>query len=442
MTLGKSLFKKLYKVHVYAGIFVAVHFAIFALSGLVLLFKDEIQGHEAPSAVELLDQKEIATAYGAILDDIRKKFPNDRPLALFPEDDNETVVNARVGIDGATKLRGARRLSFDLPSATELMEKPTAASGFFDWMLRLHREFFLGSNGKLYVGVVGLMYVFMLISGFIIYGNFMRGRSFGEIRTASIPKLVDLHKFVGMISFGWGLIVGLSGVFLAFNGVLIKLFQYRSLKHLSEQYQAFEGSVGADAPFTEVVASALKAKPDSVITYVSFPDTEFGIPGHFLFLVNGTDPLTERLSDLVVVNSKTAMLTEIVELPLYLKIVLLSEPLHFGDYGGVFLKVVWAFFTLCSLAVAMFGISSFFMKRRQRKQAAPRRSVVTVRPHSESVFKFLSQFPPYFLPAVLLVISIVGIISSLFLQGWLELLALGVLILPLAALMVIRRRDA
>jgi len=439
MSPRKSLFRALYKLHVYLGIFVAVHFAVFALTGLVLLFKDELQG-ETKDSVVLADKGEVANAYASILKEIQKEYPNDRVLALFPDDTNANIINARVGIDGATKLRGARRLSFNLNKTVSASDTPPSEAArsekFFEWLLALHRELFLGSTGKIYVGIVGLAYVFMLISGFFIYGNFMKGRSFGEIRSGGIFQLTDLHKFVGMLSFGWGLIVGISGVFLAFNGLLIKLFLYGSLAHLSDQYQNHRAEAVADAPFLEVVASALEAKEDAVISYISFPDTEFGIPGHYLFLVNGTDRFSERLSDLLVVNAKTAALTEIVELPLYLKLVLLSEPLHFGDYGGIYLKIIWAVFTLCSFAVAALGLVSFFLKRKKRRASEQKTENRKWRKLELPV-----SLPGYGAPVFFGVFSLTGIIGALFAEGALAKAALGILLVPFIVLFLIRRQG-
>lgn len=445
MTAGKSFFKNIYKAHVYAGIFITVHIVIFSISGLFLLFKDQFQTAVPKSEIISLSEKSIeekSKLYDSILQQALLNYPHDRPLAFFPDDHDENLINVRLGLDGATELRGARRTLFDLPSSKEIVEKPSATTGFFDWMLVLHRELFLGSNGKLYVGLVGLVYVFMLLSGFYIYGKFMKTKYLGEIRQNGLPKLIDLHKFVGVVTFGWSLIVGISGVFLAFNGVLIKLFQFQSLRYLSEQYQNFTNSdiaaLGAKnyENFQSVIASALAAKPGSVISYISFPNTEFGVPGHYLFLVNGTTAITKRLSDLVVVNAQSAQLTEVIELPLYLKIVLLSEPLHFGDYGGWPLKIIWGLFTLCSLVVALFGVASYFMKRKQKKtgmtlsSASKRQQELPVQAWRTSTYSLVS---------VLAAMVILALIVALFAEGLVAQFAIAILCLPLLMIYFGRR---
>lgn len=421
------MIKNLYKIHIYIGVFVALHFALFAVTGLILLFKNEIQSSSiSTTSSPPLTHLETAQHYEEILSLAKKDFPADRVLAFFPDDDDPLFIHARLGRDGVTELRGSRRLLYDLSSGTSRTEELHRTSGFFEWILTLHRELFMGSNGKLYVGFVGLLYVFLLVSGFIIYGNFMRRRNFGSIRNFGIPKLVDLHKFLGMITFAWSLVVGLTGAFLAFNGILIKLFQLQSLQHLTKKYADFNMSEGSWAPFSQVVHSALQALPNTTISYISFPNTEFGINGHYLFLLNGTEALTERLSTLVVINAFSGQLTEIVNLPLYLKIVLLSEPLHFGDYGGVGLKIIWALFALSSLAVSLLGLSSFVMRRRKNTN---KKRVATSRSNNQPLYLLEKT---YLAPVSLALLSLIGLVIPLVTSGFYVFFALSALSLPLA----------
>lgn len=432
MSAGKT-FKKIYKLHVYVGVFVAVHFTIFALSGLFLLFKAELQG-EAAGDSRPLTPWETSIFYERALANANASYPNDRALALYPDDNDPNLLHLRLGENGATKLRGARKVTFNAETGRELKEAASPAKGFFDWLLLLHRELFLGSWGKIYVGFVGLAYVFLLISGFYIYGSFMRGRSFGELRAKLIPRLLDFHKSAAAVTFGWSLVVGLSGVFLAFNGVLIKLFQFVSLRHLQAAY-AGQSSAAQTAPLGQVLQSALAAKPDWVVTYVSFPDTEFSVPGHFLLLLNGTQALTKRLSELAVVNAQSGKLVEMIELPLYLKVVLLSEPLHFGDYGGLFLKVLWAIFTIGSLAVALLGITSFILKRRQRQGEEFSGTYVAMK----SRFSFAG---PVTILSALALLSVAGVAGALVLEDKGGVAAASFLLIPIILFFTGAKRDA
>jgi uncharacterized iron-regulated membrane protein len=239
------------------------------------------------------------------------------------------------------------------------------ASGFYTWALTLHRELFMGTRGQLYIGFVGLTYVLMLLSGFILYAKFMKGRNFGTLRAARLPKLADLHKYLGIVIFAWGLFAGTSGMLLAFNPVFTKHFQNNNLRHLTQQYQNVKEASVRDASLRDVINTSLRSKPNSVIWYIVFPGMERGIPGHYLVLMHGTMPLTWQISEYLVVNAKTAQLVEIVKLPLLLQSALVATPIHFANYGGVFLKLIWSLFALGSLAVVSLGVVVFFMKRRR-----------------------------------------------------------------------------
>lgn len=433
MKQKSSLFRIFYKAHVYAGIFVAVHLAIFSLTGVILLFKDELQGQAKPASQALTQTPiEAAQSYEHALSLASEVHPGAQPLAMFPTDNDETILSVRLGVNGSVKLRGAERFEYDLVKK-QVFSPSEKSAGFFDWLLRLHREMLLGSIGKLYVGFVGLTYVFMLLSGFFIYGKFMKGRPLGDLRVATVPRLVDLHKFAGVVTFGWAFVVAVTGVFLAFNSVLIKLFLSYSLQHLALQYKDTSKNEVNLAPIGQVIETALQAKPESVVTYVSFPNTEFGIPGQFLLLTNGNTPLTKRLSEMVVVNAETGLLTETIALPAYLKIVLLSEPLHFGDYGGLFLKIIWAIFTLCSLGVAVFGVVSYVLK--QVKFKAKRVSKIS----TKKALRTDSQYP---IPAMLAVTSILAMIAALFTQGAIARIASSMLLIPLYILFMRNRRKS
>lgn len=393
---------------------------------MVLLFKDEIQNEEVVAQAPM-DTLAATEGYRLVGQTIQLRYPNDRLLALYPDEKSSQIVTARIGTEGSTKLRGSAKVPFDLSTGKELGVLPTPASGFFDWVLVLHREVFLGSTGKLYLGFVGLIYLFMLLSGFFLYGKFMKGRAFGEVRRG-IPKLADLHKFLGVITFGWGLVIGLSGVFLAFNGVLIKYFQAQTLKSLTAEFRGSGTSSSVIPDLGKVVQSALNGKRDSSVSYISFPDTEYGLPGHFLLLMKGGTTFTEKISEMAVVNAQSGLLTKTVELPLYLKFVLVSEPLHFGDYGGPPLKILWALFALSSQAVVVLGIASYFRKRKKVALAK-----VPQRP-------FQSEFRhPYAKPVTLSLLTAFAIVFSLFGNGIPAQAAVFLLVIPLFAFFRVRR---
>jgi uncharacterized iron-regulated membrane protein len=52
------------------------------------------------------------------------------------------------------------------------------------------------------------------------------------------------------------------------------------------------------------------------------------------------------------------------EMPWYTKALSLSKPLHFGDYGGLLLKILWAALTLVTIVVLGSGLYLWLVRRR------------------------------------------------------------------------------
>ncbi len=52
------------------------------------------------------------------------------------------------------------------------------------------------------------------------------------------------------------------------------------------------------------------------------------------------------------------------EMPLYVKTLLVSQPLHFGDYGGLPLKIIWALLDVITIVVLGSGLYLWLGRRK------------------------------------------------------------------------------
>jgi uncharacterized iron-regulated membrane protein len=426
--LARTL-KFLHRAHVYAGVFVALHFVVLTLSGLALLFKDF-----NPRAATSEERTATPAQYAAAWRDALARYPGDRPLAIFPDEQDPGVLHLRLGPAGAREFRGARKLRYDTRAGSAEGDAPVAAGGFFAWTLRLHRELLLGGFGKLYIGFVGLVLVFVIVSGALIYGNFMRRREFGEIRRLGPARtLDDLHKFLGAGIFGWTLLVSVTGGLLAFNGLLLKIYQRQSLHALLRHVPAAPAPL-ASAPLERVLTTALRTRAGTELAYVAFPDTEYSLPGHFLVLVNGAEALTRKVSELVVIESATGHLRERVALPLYLKLAMLAEPLHFGNYGGRPLRILWMAFSVLTLGLTLTGVAAYLIRWRRARaaQAYPRPSGTTALRPSSIIPVWLRG--RYALPGFFALLTLAGAACALLTEGVWQVVACAGVGLPLLAM--------
>jgi uncharacterized iron-regulated membrane protein len=89
--------------------------------------------------------------------------------------------------------------------------------------------------------------------------------------------------------------------------------------------------------------------------------------GRLGLALRGDTPLTSRVLQPVLLDGETGELVDNRQLPLYLKLLFLSQPLHFGDYAGLPLKIIWALLDVITIAVIGSGFY-LWMARRTRKR--------------------------------------------------------------------------
>jgi uncharacterized iron-regulated membrane protein len=64
------------------------------------------------------------------------------------------------------------------------------------------------------------------------------------------------------------------------------------------------------------------------------------------------------------IDARSGNLEAIIRMPWYLRLLEVSRPLHFGDYGGMPLKVIWAIFDLIAIVVLISGVYLWMVRRK------------------------------------------------------------------------------
>lgn len=237
-------------------------------------------------------------------------------------------------------------------------------------MLRLHTDLFLGLPGFLFLGLMGLLLLASLVSGVVVYAPFMRKLDFATVRTGRSTRLkwLDLHNLLGILVLTWLLAVGATGVINTLALPILGLWQNGQLADMTAPYR--------DAPplqslgsLHKALESARRAAPDMEPGFVAFPGTQFSSQHHYAVFMRGTTPLTARLLKPALVDARTGELTDIREMPWYVKTLLVSQPLHFGDYGGLPLKIIWAVLDIVAIVILASGLY-LWLGRRQGATAA------------------------------------------------------------------------
>ncbi len=237
---------------------------------------------------------------------------------------------------------------------------------FLDLMLRLHRDLFAELPGELFLGFMGLVFVVAVVSGGVLYAPFARRQKFGELRAASRRLWwLDLHNMLGVVTIAWAVVVGATGVMNELSRPLFAVWQRTDVAEMLKPYRG--QSVPEAASFSSVQAAfdlAAKTLPDRRPISVVFPNARIGSPHHYLIWTKGNAALTARLFTPMLVDVVSGELTTVVEMPWYLRTLQVSRPLHFGDYGGMPLKIIWALLDLVTIVVLGSGLYLWLSRRR------------------------------------------------------------------------------
>ena len=343
-------------VHKWASLVCTPFMLLLCLTGLPLIFHHEI-GHLTGTTIEAPPLPPGTPA--ANMDDVvaaaQRLHPQQVTQFVFREPDETDLW--LVGLNSsATAAEGGVTVAVDGRTA-EVLAQPKFDEGFMYVMLQLHVELFAGLPGKLFLGLMGLLMVTAIVSGVVLYAPFMRKLEFGTVRYERAPRLkwLDLHNLLGIVTLSWALVVGLTGVINTWADLAIKLWQFGQMAELTAPYKNLPPPAKLGS-LEQAVRAAQMREPAMRVGFVSYPGTQFSSPHHYAVFMRGTTPFTARLFKPVLVDAQSGTVTDSRALPWYITTILASQPLHFGDYGGLPLKIIWALLDVITIVVLGSGV--------------------------------------------------------------------------------------
>lgn len=351
-------------LHKWSSLVCTAFMLLLCITGLPLIFHHEI-GHLLGTEVEAREMpadtprlsldKVLAIARAEHPDRVVQyaSQPEDSPDLWFvtmtptpaPTDDFRSVaVDARTG---------------------EVYERPRVDQGFMWVMFKLHVDLFAGLPGMLFLGLMGFLLLVAIVSGAVLYSPFMRKLDFGTVRCERRVRLkwLDLHNLLGIVTLVWLFVVGATGMVNTWADLMVKYWQHDQLSALLAPYQGQPTVPLAERGSVQVgLDKALAQLPGKELSFVAFPGTAYSSPHHTTFFLRGNEPLSARLLQPVLVDARTLAVTSSPELPWYLTALLVSQPLHFGDYGGLPMQILWAVLDIASIIVLGSGLYLWLRK--------------------------------------------------------------------------------
>lgn len=361
MALSQTGIRRWYLVHKWTSIVCTAFLLMFCITGLPLIFHHEIDELTRAPRLE-------ATASGtASLDGIAADALKGHAgwVNIFVAyDPDKPVVFAAVGPTPLADEESGKLYLYDARSGQRL-DAPPFNEGVMAFLLELHGHLLLGIPGQLFLGLIGIVFMVSIVSGVVVYAPFMRKLAFGTVRKDRSRRLkwLDAHNMVGIVTLGWVGVVGLTGVIITMTLPITMIWQIDELAEMAAPYKDARAPTRLSS-VDAAVAAVRAAVPEGKVSLVSWPGTQFSTKHHYMVALAGDTPLTERLINPAMVDAETGKLTDVRGMPWYVQTLFLSAPLHFGDYGGLPLKIVWALLDIAAIVVLGSGLYLWLGRRR------------------------------------------------------------------------------
>lgn len=347
-----------YLIHKWTSLICIVFMLLLCLTGLPLIFHHEIDealGYtkHPPELQEDVEQ----TGLAEILADAQERRPDEalQFVVRDPETPNAWYIRLGESVDGEI----SSFLTYDARTGEILNDYPLN-QGIMDILLRLHVDMFAGLPGTMFLGFMGVVFVASVISGVVLYSPFMSRLRFGTVRSgraSSRLAWLDLHNLLGIVTLVWVMVVGITGVI---NTLSIPIFNHWQSTQLAEMTQPYQDeSRLKDVEYTiveQAVNSARAAEPGMQLSFMAFPGNSFASPQHFVAFMQGTSAWSSQLLKPILIDAESAEVLTSRDLPWYVTMLLVSQPLHFGDYGGMPFKLLWAVLDILTIVVLISGL--------------------------------------------------------------------------------------
>ena len=355
-----------FQIHKWTSLICTAFLLMLCITGLPLIFHEEIEALEGkPHLAKQVPAGTAKAPLDKLAENALEKYP-EKVIRYIYWDEHEPNTTAFSFSDSIDAPPDNFTTAIMDDHTAEVLETPNYQEGFMYIMLQLHIDMFMGIGGKLFLGLMGLVFIAAIVSGMMLYGPIMKRFDFGMVRTERSTRLkwLDLHNLLGVVTIVWGVVVGFTGVINTASEIVLGLWQVGQLSEMTAPYKNAKPLVGKLSSLDQAIALTKKAAPGMEPSLIAYPGTPFTSQHHYAVFVKGNTPLTKRIIKPALIDAQKGVLTDMRDMPWYVNALFISQPLHFGDYGGLPLKIVWALFDIATIVILGSGLYLWFARNK------------------------------------------------------------------------------
>ncbi|OLQ91863.1 hypothetical protein BIY21_12670 [Vibrio ponticus] len=372
-------------IHSYIGLKLSIIFCIVLLSGTLAVFHEEIDWllYEEKRVVPQTERMNP----GEVLDRLQARFPDSGISSFYTASDRDRT--------SATALKSTAGGGFTVVHIDPYSGEYKGETNFLtvgNFISILHTNLFMPFIGRAFVNFFGVLCLIGLVTGLIAYRRFWRHFfTLPRYRGVKFHRfLADLHKFIGLWSLWFVLIIGVSGSWWFYHNPLVF---YKVAPQIIDQPPIEPGLSRQDVKALSK-SPPVRLTSEQIVIAVQTYDPEFKItrltpPGHsgMTYAVRGTkgDLLTSHHDSTYFVHPFTGKVIDsrlMQDATFAQRFDKAMDPLHYGTFGNVgwsdlLVKTIWFLFGLAMTVLSISGTVIYYKRTRSAASQLMRSSMPT-----------------------------------------------------------------
>lgn len=355
--------RALFQVHLWAGVGIGMYVIAISLSGSILVFGQDLLDDTHSAALPPHD----TLSFGQAVDLAQRAHPDAHLQYLDNRNRNADVVSVLLTNAQGTQVVNVNRASGQIVDDS-LRQRRHAAVSFLE---DVHNQLLGGATGERINAIGGGLLFIMSLTGIVLWWPGRRNwrRALTVLWRARWPRVnFDLHVAFGFWTMLFVAAWGLTGLYFGFP------FQFRkavaTLGPVVEMPRSSQWKPGQLVrPVDEVVNKALTTFPGNELVFLTYGVQEENGSIVVLLSRDRRVPL-EVARDIVYLQPSTLEILGTEQSARWNwgdKVLMWAYTVHFGDFGGLPTKIIWAILGLVPAGLTVTGYLMWWNRVLKKK---------------------------------------------------------------------------
>ena len=357
--------KRLWKLHSWLGLIAGLGLLVIGLTGSLLVFHEELEQVLNPELVRVAPGAQGRLPYDQLLASVNDQLPGYEVAGWLPQHDHPEFADVVYVMKHGT---GDWLLATLDPYTGRILASPRKGTETFTgWLLELHYAFFADHAGVFIVGIFGVLLMALGVTGVWLYRDFWK--NVFTLRWGRGARILfsDIHKFAGITSVVFNLALGFTGAYWNLTHVAGHWLEEEHEEPVMVE-RLYAGSLSLDA----LAGDAAKRVPGFRANYLSFPISAEAPAVTFYGASEPRSRWSGPYGSYVAYDARRGRFmsaTDIRDAGGWARFVDGFTPVHFGTFGGLPVKILWAFIGLTPAILSISGFCIWWMRNRRRPAA-------------------------------------------------------------------------